>query len=671
MSKAPPQFNSLAALKAAVVNYLEGNSKKYPPIGKWVVTRVTDMSNLFKTLINSEEKNEKLVGINDWNVSNVRDMTEMFTDCTHFNQPLNKWKVGEVRNMSAMFAHCLSFDQDLNGWNVSKVEDMSYMFAECVDFNRSLNSWNVSQVESTEQMFKNCRNFNGDVGRWNVSNVMNMSGTFFGCSNFNKPLANWERQGSTLSNVVNMTALFAGCASFNQPIGGWNTSRVVRMFMMFNGCESFDQDISRWTVSNVTNMSGMFLGCSSFNKPLRNWERRGSTLSHVTTMEGMFQGCSAFNKPIEIWNVSRVENMTLMFNGCVNYQQNLSSWNVEGKEVGGMFRDATSMTPALYPQGYTVADNGEDEEDEEAEVLRHQVHEYTKQTGITPEKMEEASRLLNISSTECISDADYRQYVHSTLGRLIGNVPDSVLFQEKKQTLIQNLERISDVVIHDTHYEIPSYVRCLNFYILKYLSDNVRDISPDHLYDFLSGVVDDSANAYCHEDTGDVSCQKGIQERIYLAFAAYLTAILIVPDYQMLSQVHKILIDHPPTDSDLTDKMGQCIQYFGKEIDPITLRFTAANVDYITELPTSFENGKRWLRECLIKTHPTQTATVEEYLSRQPDDLIESLIGDKINSNTQTAGGRRSAKTKKRRSRKTRKSTRRVNKTKRRIRRTH
>ena len=41
--------------------------------------------------------------INDWDVSKVTNMSSMFKGATSFNEPLNKWNVSNVTNIWGMF----------------------------------------------------------------------------------------------------------------------------------------------------------------------------------------------------------------------------------------------------------------------------------------------------------------------------------------------------------------------------------------------------------------------------------------------------------------------------------------------------------------------------------------------------------------------------------------
>jgi hypothetical protein len=58
-------------------------------------------------------------------------MSDMFTDCTAFNQPLAQWDVANVKDMSRMFYGCSSFNQSLEAWNINPLahsEGMVGMF---------------------------------------------------------------------------------------------------------------------------------------------------------------------------------------------------------------------------------------------------------------------------------------------------------------------------------------------------------------------------------------------------------------------------------------------------------------------------------------------------------------------------------------------------------------
>jgi surface protein len=238
------------------------------PIGKWDVSRVTDMHELFYVNYSVDYMRFSVRNFNEpldeWDVSNVTNMYCMFLDCESFNQHLNSWNVSKVTNMESMFDGCKAFNQPLNGWNVSNVTNMSMMFGVCREFNQPLNSWNVSNVTNMYCMFLDCESFNQPLNSWNVSNVTTMSNMFYNCASFNGRIEEWD-----VSNVTNMKAMFFGCKAFNRKIGNWNVSNVTGMPGMFRGCEAFDRDISRWDISQA-NSDGMFDGC-----PIRESYRPG------------------------------------------------------------------------------------------------------------------------------------------------------------------------------------------------------------------------------------------------------------------------------------------------------------------------------------------------------------------------------------------------------------
>ncbi len=184
-------------IKKYVKYYIESKENlpwdlKDKQIGQWDVSRVTDMSELFKGEDNFNE------ALNDWNVSNVTNMNGMFSNCYNFNSPLNKWDVSRVTDMGSMFMNCFKFNQpffneELNrNWNVSNVVNMNSMFMNCHMFNQELNSWNVSNVTNMNMMFMNCWDFNQALDSWNVSNVLDMNEMFKYCSDLSQNLTSWD-----------------------------------------------------------------------------------------------------------------------------------------------------------------------------------------------------------------------------------------------------------------------------------------------------------------------------------------------------------------------------------------------------------------------------------------------------------------------------------------------
>ena len=136
-------------IRLAVYDWCEGGKSKenieamYGHICRWDVSRVSDMSYLFKDMKNFNDD------ISKWNVSNVTNMERMFFVAKSFNQPLDNWNVSNAIDMQWMFANALSFNQPLNNWNVSNVTDMNYMFSGARSFNPENATWNRELQEST------------------------------------------------------------------------------------------------------------------------------------------------------------------------------------------------------------------------------------------------------------------------------------------------------------------------------------------------------------------------------------------------------------------------------------------------------------------------------------------------------------------------------------------
>jgi surface protein len=159
--------------------------------------------------------------IGEWDVSRVTDMSSLFRSCYYFNEDISRWDVSNVTNMSYMFSEARAFNQPIGEWNVSKVINMSNMFQTAQEFNQPIGSWNVSNVTYMKYMFQGAFTFNQPIGSWNVSNVTNMMGMFEGAQEFNQPIGTWN-----VSNVTNMTHMFYYAVAFNQPLNQWNITNA-------------------------------------------------------------------------------------------------------------------------------------------------------------------------------------------------------------------------------------------------------------------------------------------------------------------------------------------------------------------------------------------------------------------------------------------------------------
>jgi surface protein len=145
------------------------------PIGKWDVSKVTVMKELFNGYENFDEP------LIEWDVYNVTDMSKMFAGCTKFNQPLSdelyNWGVLNVTNMESMFSGCTNFNQPLYRWDVDSVTDMSSMFKNCTNFNQNLNEWNVSNVTNMSEMFYGASSFK-EKPKWKLGRKVNTLNMF-------------------------------------------------------------------------------------------------------------------------------------------------------------------------------------------------------------------------------------------------------------------------------------------------------------------------------------------------------------------------------------------------------------------------------------------------------------------------------------------------------------
>ena len=141
----PPFTNE--NIREAVNDYLSGGFEKYPPIGMWDVSQVTDMSGLFLGQTIMDASGGYKADLSEWNVSKVTNMSHMFAGCSNFDGNLSRWNVSNVENMESMFEGCSSFKggwkTGLALWKVQNVERMDRMFAGCVVFNSFLKYWRL------------------------------------------------------------------------------------------------------------------------------------------------------------------------------------------------------------------------------------------------------------------------------------------------------------------------------------------------------------------------------------------------------------------------------------------------------------------------------------------------------------------------------------------------
>jgi surface protein len=98
--------------------------------------------------------------------------------------------------MSQVFVNCTAFNQNIGNWDLSKTTATIAMFSSATSFNNngssSINNWNVSGVTNMIGMFENATSFNQPIGSWNVSNVTFFTGFMNGKTNLNYSSANLD-----------------------------------------------------------------------------------------------------------------------------------------------------------------------------------------------------------------------------------------------------------------------------------------------------------------------------------------------------------------------------------------------------------------------------------------------------------------------------------------------
>ena len=109
--------------------------------------------------------------ISEWDVSRVTDMSKLFRGCHSLNEDLSRWQTGKVTDMSWMFAGAMSFNSDLSQWQTGKVTDMSYMFLRARTFTSDLSKWQTGNVTDIGMiaMFHNATSLQEEPS-WYTSN---------------------------------------------------------------------------------------------------------------------------------------------------------------------------------------------------------------------------------------------------------------------------------------------------------------------------------------------------------------------------------------------------------------------------------------------------------------------------------------------------------------------
>jgi surface protein len=369
-----------AALTAAVNTCINqdatGACPSYEPITLWDVSRVTDMTEVFK------DKTQFNQDLNEWDVSQVTTMYFMFRFASAFNGDISAWDVSQLTDMYQMFKGASAFNGDLSLWDVSKVTTMTATFNSASVFNQDLSAWDVGRVTNMQYMFFSAPTFNQDLSAWDVSSVTIMGNMFNSASAFNQVLCGqaWvdsnADQTSMFINAGGGSIAGSACACpYNlcreetHPTGGSCSAGTCTCTAPFGGgrcyllcppgeqavgqacvacpdgqMSSYDSTCGASCAGSLTQVGKKCVfqmadkaalqtavdaciaedssgACPSY-EPIRYWD-----VSQVTDMEDLFYNKYDFNQPLNDWNVSQVTDMSRMFFYCAYFNQPLPDWD--------------------------------------------------------------------------------------------------------------------------------------------------------------------------------------------------------------------------------------------------------------------------------------------------------------------------------------------------------
>ena len=234
------------------------------PIGRWDVSAVTDMRELFKgTQFNTD--------ISGWDTSSVNAMEGMF-ESTPFNQERQRLghELGDVDE-----AHVLERAVQPSHRRLERVacdDHVEYTFSSS-PFNQDIGDWDVTSVTDFGGMFASSTIFNKDIGDWDTSNAQTMDrdvlqGVYVQSRHRTLEHQLRDEHGAHVHAVVvarRPTFTGDGSSVFNQNLGSWDVSNVRDMSGMFAGANMFNGEIKSWDVEAVTSFREMFSGATSFN----------------------------------------------------------------------------------------------------------------------------------------------------------------------------------------------------------------------------------------------------------------------------------------------------------------------------------------------------------------------------------------------------------------------
>ena len=132
----------------------------YGPMASWDVGSITDFSDLFGPLLESDDfyniQRDDVFNadITAWNTSAATTFEKMFHYAADFNQELNEWDTGAVITFASMFEGAEVFNQPLNDWDTGASTSFGGMFWRAGAFNQPLNEWNTGAATTFTNMFR-------------------------------------------------------------------------------------------------------------------------------------------------------------------------------------------------------------------------------------------------------------------------------------------------------------------------------------------------------------------------------------------------------------------------------------------------------------------------------------------------------------------------------------
>jgi hypothetical protein len=328
--------------------------------------------------------NQKVSISNVYGVTTMHQMFYMYTSVVAPNPPLSGTSLfnngsttdnaqnpltfetsSALTNTSQMFNNCTDFNQTVSISNVPSLTTMDSMFFGCIIFNngdtgnngaKQLSFTTSASLQSTRSMFYNCFKFNQKVSISNVYGVTSMRQMFYMYTSTVTPIppssifnnGNTGDTGTnsllftTSSSLTSTALMFQGCKNFNQTVSISNVSKLNTMESMFSGCIIFNngdtgnngvKPLTFMTTNSLTTITGIFIMCAKFNQTIKfnpTPTDGVSDISQVTSISSLFNGCSIFNngdidnycnKPLLFTTSIALARSSYTFAGCSKFNQ--------------------------------------------------------------------------------------------------------------------------------------------------------------------------------------------------------------------------------------------------------------------------------------------------------------------------------------------------------------